>query len=366
MTHQLTPWLILNLTPGLGPIKQQALRSYFSSVEAIIHAPSHRLRACGLSPQMIKALHHPDYAKIDKALTWQEAQDQHIVTYDAANYPALLRQTHNPPPLLYVKGHLPTQLKSPLAIVGSRSPTPTGIKNSHDFAYSLAGAGMSIISGLALGIDGAAHQGALSAKGYTLAILGCGLDHIYPRRHQDLAEQITQQGGALMSEFPLDALPLAQHFPQRNRLISGICLATLVIEATQRSGSLITAQLALEQNRDIFALPGSIHNKLAAGNHQLIQQGATLVISAKNVLENLDITPNITSTPPQKAPIPPISTPIDHEMTHLLRHIGFETTNIDNIIADSKICHQKINSMLLKLELHGYISRVPGGFMRVQ
>ncbi len=229
-----------------------------------------------------------NWSAVEQDLRWAEKPNCHLLTLTDPAYPALLRQTTTLPPVLFVHGNV-TLLSTPqIAIVGSRYPSPEGLENARRFAYSFSAEGITVTSGLALGIDGAAHHGALQNTGRTLAVMGHGLDHIYPMRHRALADRILEQGGGLVSEFPLGVKPVAAYFPQRNRIISGLSLGTLVVEAALRSGSLITARFALEQGREVFAIPGSVHSPLTKGCHALIRQGAKLVEVANDVLEELD------------------------------------------------------------------------------
>ena len=259
------------------------------------------------------------------------------------------------PPRL-AQGQLSAFLQPTLAVVGSRNPSITGSENSKQFSKELAAYGITIVSGLALGVDAQAHLGCLAANGKTVAVLGTGVDCIYPRRHLKLAEQI-RETGLLLSEFPLKSPPIAGHFPRRNRIISGLSLSTLVIEAAIKSGSLITARMALEQNRDVLAIPGSIHNPLARGCHYLLQQGAKLVTSINDVLNELGI---------DTLPLSKDKSifPLASEYENLVKFIGFETTSIDQIIVRSGFSIEQITTELAELEMNGTITAVPGGYLR--
>jgi DNA processing protein len=288
--------------------------------------------------------------------------DRHqIVRQESDQFPELLRQIPNPPLLLYVDGD-PDLLQLPaLAIVGSRNPTSGGERNAFEFARHLAGIGFTIVSGLAQGIDTAAHRGALAAGGATIAFLGHGIDRIYPASNKALAAAIAASG-ALVSEFPLGTHPGRELFPQRNRLISGVSLGTLVVEAARRSGSLITARLAAEQGREVFALPGSIHNPLARGCHQLIRQGAKLVETADDIVSELAplvghmLQNTVESTEKQISP-----QILDDEYVELRKHIGHDPVTADQIAANSGLTIDQVSSMLLILELHGEIEALSGG-----
>jgi DNA processing protein len=292
---------------------------------------------------------------------WSKNPRHHIIRHDSDEFPELLQQIPNPPLLLYADGnpdllHLPS-----LAIVGSRNPTKAGERSAFEFAQHLTSMGFVIVSGLAQGIDTAAHRGALAAGGSTIAFLGHGIERIYPASNQQLAEEIAATG-ALLSEFPLGTPPRKEHFPQRNRLISGLSLGTVVIEAARRSGSLITARLAAEQGREVFALPGSIHNPLARGCHQLIRQGAKLVETADDIVSELAplvshiLQNTMESTSKQSSP-----ETLDKEYVELRKHIGHDPISVDELAAHSGLTIDQVSSMLLILELHGEVEALSGG-----
>jgi DNA processing protein len=260
--------------------------------------------------------------------------------------------------VLYVRGDVGLLSKNQLAMVGSRHPTAMGVETAQQFAKQLAASGLVITSGLALGIDGASHRGAL-LTGKTIAVLGTGLGSIYPRTHQSLATEILEKGGTLVSEFPPASPPKAAHFPLRNRIISGLSLGVLVVEAAIRSGSLITARTALEQNREVFAIPGSIHNPLARGCHQLLRQGAKLVETVEDVLEEINLQITKTTKLPLKEPVD-----LDPQLKRVLAQIGYEATAVDAIILRSELTASEVSSMLLSLELAGYVCNAPGGYVR--
>jgi DNA processing protein len=296
--------------------------------------------------------------------SWLSQPDHHLITPDDPRYPDRLRQIERTPPSLFVLGDPEVLALPQLAIVGSRNPTPAGVDNAQAFAASLARAGLVITSGLALGIDAAAHQGALAAGGLTLAVCGTGLDRVYPARHRELARTIAQQG-ALVSEFPPGMPALAGNFPRRNRLISGLSLGVLVVEAALQSGSLITARLAGTQGREIFAIPGSIHNPLARGCHRLLREGAKLVESAQDVLEEIGpvlgnpasaLTPTGRTPPGDGAPEPQ-----DSEYRALLEAMSFEPVRVDQLVERTGLAAEVLASMLLILELRGEVALVPGG-----
>jgi len=258
--EQLPYWLLLLHIRGLGNARLKILVDVLGSPSAIFNEPVDTLQQCGLSAEVIEQIKNPRWSIIAADLKWLAASPQHyIIPYTSEDYPPLLLQTTSFPPLLFVQGQCAVLKEPQLAIVGSRNPTPVGLKNAHQFAFELATNHWVITSGLAIGIDGAAHQGALEGNGKTIAVAATGLDKIYPARHQRLAQHIMEQG-AIVSEFPIGTQPKATYFPRRNRIISGLAKAVIVIEAALKSGSLITARYAIEQSRDVFAVPGSIHN----------------------------------------------------------------------------------------------------------
>jgi DNA processing protein len=268
-------------------------------------------------------------------------------------YPDALLNSADPPLLLYVQGQVELLATRALAIVGSRHPTAQGEDNAREFAGALARAGFTIVSGMALGIDGAAHEGALDAGGATVAVVGTGLDRVYPASHRALAHRIAEQG-AIVSEFPLGTPPLAQNFPQRNRIIAGLAAGTLVVEAALRSGSLITARLATEAGREVFAIPGSIHSPQARGCHALIRQGAKLVETAADVLEELrGVAPPVAAPPAGPVPADPV-----------LQALGHDPATLDALIARTGWPAAELAARLLELELDGAVARLPGGLFQ--
>ncbi len=280
--------LRLHRLPEVGPKRFRLLIEAFGSASKAISAPASAWRALGLPPISADARRSPEIRDgASEALAWLSRPAQHLLMWDQPEYPALLAQIDDAPPLLFVAGD-PSILEKPqLAMVGSRRASRPGMDTAAAFSRSLASAGFVITSGLALGIDGAAHQAALDVGGHTIGVLGTGLENVYPQRHRRLAEAMIAQGSAVVSEFPLDAGPQASNFPRRNRIISGLSLGVLVVEASVASGSLITAKLAAEQGREVYAIPGSIHHPGAKGCHQLIRDGAMLVETIEHILEGL-------------------------------------------------------------------------------
>lgn len=320
----------------------------------------------GLQTTQADAFLTCDQRLIDKTLNWLEQNGHAFISCDSPAYPPLLKNIHDFPAALFVQGD-PALLATPqIAIVGSRSCSAYGRNWGTCFAQSLALSGLTITSGLALGIDGIAHRAALEVKGRTLAVLGSGLQKIYPRQHFSLAKEIVAEGGALVSEFPLSAAPLGWHFPWRNRIISGLSLGVLVVEAALKSGSLVTARLALEQNRDVYALPGAIGNPGSEGTHWLIQQGALLTAHPNTILEQLqgDLkwlplveNPSIYSSDKDNSSLP---------FPEVLANVGDEVTPVD-VVAE-RACQPvpAIVAKLLELELAGWIAAVPGGYVRLR
>lgn len=357
-------WLALLRTPGLGSRGISRLLEQISDISPLFESTPHILESLKLKPKVREHLRHPDWSLVEEDLAWLEQPDNHLITLQDPEYPLLLRETADPPAALFVHGD-PTLLASPqIAIVGSRNPSASGRSTAKEFARYLASSGITITSGLAIGIDGASHQGALEAPGTTIAVTGTGLDRVYPANHHKLAKQIAEQGGALITEFPLGTPARAGHFPRRNRIISGLSLGTLVVEAALRSGSLTTARQATEQGREVFAIPGSIHNPLARGCHAIIRQGAKLVETAQDIIEELG--PLLHSLIPDgeldsKIPDNKSGFEIDAEYRQLLETIGYDPMPIDEIIAQSGLTAEVVSSMLLLLELEGYVSSAPGG-----
>lgn len=354
-------WLTLHRTPGIGVRIFQRLLARFGSPGQVLDVGPGQWRAFGLRQASIDWLLAPDRARLDEDLKWLAEPDNHLVCFDSPDYPPLLTQIADPPPLLFVCGNSELLHLPQLAIVGSRNPTPGGDQNAKLFARFLARHGLAITSGLATGIDAAAHRGALEVEGKTLAVMGTGADRIYPAQHRDLAHAIVNEGGCLLSEFPLGSAPLGGNFPRRNRIISGLSLGVLVVEAALRSGSLISAQQALEQGREVFAIPGSIHNSLARGCHSLIKNGAKLVETAQDIIEEL--APLLGSI----APVIPMPTepqtvaPLAPEDERLLKAMGFEPVGIDELALHTGRSAQQLSSQLLLLELAGHVSSSAGG-----
>lgn len=340
---------------GIGPARAQRLYQHFGSATAVLAASADALRATGLKEHLIIGILQPDWAKVESDLHWQLGEECFILHYDHPDYPPLLREIPVPPFVLFVQGDIDALSCPQLAMVGSRTPSSIGSDNAYAFAHALSEK-LVITSGLALGIDAASHRGALAAGNKTIAVMGAGLDTIYPLRHKGLASNI-QHNGALVSEFPPGVGVARDHFPRRNRIISGLSLGTLVVEAALRSGSLITARFALESGREVFALPGSIHNPLARGCHHLITQGATLVESAQDVLDQFQLTTNRPLAPA----IPGRELVLDHASRCVLSYIDEGVVAVDYLVDKTAIMPDALSCILLNLELLGVIKSVQGG-----
>ncbi len=356
--EQLRFLLALLRLSGLGASKLSEILENCSDFTQLFDASDHCQVVAGKA----------DWALVEKDLKWLESPDCYIVHKQSTHYPSLLKEIHSAPPILFVQGNLELLTRSQIAIVGSRNPTALGCDTAMKFARHFSCMGFTITSGLAIGIDGAAHKGALLGEGSTIGVLGHGLDRIYPAAHQKLAQEILEKAGALVCEFPIGIPPAPAHFPKRNRIISGLSVGTLVVEAALNSGSLITAKLALEQGREVFAIPGSIHNPLAKGCHALIREGAKLVETAEDVLEELQGFMKYGTgfgSKGEETRQKEIPSKLESSYVALLTQIGYECTPIDSVINSSGLTARKVSGMLLELELKGYVKSVPGGYTRL-
>lgn len=356
--QDIAAWLRLTLPPGIGGETQRKLLAAFGSPEAIFSAGRSDLRALIGNKADLLLDFSPNEA-VEASIAWAEKPGQHIITLGDTHYPPALLEIPDPPSVLYVRGNLDLLAQRGIAIVGSRNATPQGIRTAESFAQALAAQGLSIISGLALGIDAAAHRGALAAQGTTLAVIGTGADRLYPARNKELALSIIEHG-AILSEFPLGTLALAHNFPRRNRIISGLARGVLVVEAATESGSLITARLAGEQGREVFAIPGSIHSPVARGCHQLIKQGAKLVETAKDILEELG---NLSSSAAPSTPPPTTAAdenPANAAPDPVLAALGHDPCNLDELVERTGLSAEQLLPELLNLELCGSIATLPG------
>jgi DNA processing protein len=374
---ELAGWLRLSLTPGIGDATARKLLAAFGLPDGVFAQTDAALRQVVSSAQAEALQQAPQglQALIDQTWQWLQSADdgvttRRIATLGDAGYPASLLEMADPPLMLYVLGAAGfdlTQLQNSIAVVGSRNPTPQGATNARSFARALGDAGLPVVSGLALGVDGAAHQGALDAAGdmprlATVAVVGTGLDRVYPARHRDLAHRITLQG-LIVSELPLGTPPLTQNFPKRNRLIAGLARGTLVVEAALQSGSLITARLASEQGKEVFAIPGSIHSPQSRGCHALIRQGAKLVESVNDILEELPSSRmGSVATSPASSDEGADSTSAPEDP--LLDALGFDPVSLDALSARTGWSAAMLQAKMLELELDGHISRLPGGLFQ--
>ena len=352
-------WVSLSAILGIGSRTYCELLSAFGSPANIYAASYKQLLAVVSEKIAVTITQRVDLETLTEVTAWLMQDNNHLVTLADTHYPKALLETADPPPFLYAKGNLALLNQASIAIVGSRSASVQGEKNAEAFAQTLCESGLCIVSGLALGIDGAAHRGALKANGATIAVVGTGLDIVYPAKHRDLAHQIVESG-LIISEFALGTPSKPQNFPKRNRIISGLSLGCLVVEANLQSGSQITARLAAEQGREVFAIPGSIHSPMSKGCHQLIKQGAKLVDSIEDILSELRIDNTLPET--ELA----IATGIDKQRiaspkSSLLKLMGFDAVSLDNLVHLSGLTVNEVSSMLMILELEGSIASLAGG-----
>ncbi len=350
-------WCALLRTPGVGSKTFLRLIEASGDPEAIFQSSYQSLKSLRLHERSIAYIRAPDWQQIDEDLKWAEQAENTILTLRDKQYPTLLSNISDPPPVLFVKGTVALLSQPQVAIVGSRNPSESGLQTASEFAYCLSHSDLIITSGMALGIDAASHQGCLRANGATIAVMGTGLDRVYPASHQTLAHSIVAQG-ALVSEFPLGTPAKAGHFPKRNRIISGLSMGLLVVEAAMQSGSLISARSALEQGREVFAIPGSIHNPLARGCNALIKEGAKLVETSDDILQEIGHFMGIFKTQHHLKEERPELEPTQEK---LLNCIDYAPTSIDTLVEKMSINVEVISSLLLILELQGYISSVAGG-----
>lgn len=385
----LSYWLALHQGSGIGPATFGQLFKHYPKPQLLFDSPE-SIAQLDLKPaqknSIKKAIQHPNWDAVEQELLWAEKTENHILLQTQPEYPELLKQIHSPPPLLFIKGQVSVLNEIQLAIVGSRNPSVDGHETARQFAHHLAQYGMVITSGMALGIDAQSHYGALDANGKSIAVAGTGLDRIYPARHKDLAWQLIEKG-AIVSEYPLGTGPMKHNFPQRNRIISGLSVGTLVVEAALKSGSLITAYSALEQAREVFAIPGSIHNPLSRGCHKLIKSGAKLVETAEDILEelsslviasrmnssdnasvnseveSLSVQPITTQNQTESTPshLSPLS--ISHRpkvQQKILESLGYSPVSVDILASRSNLSIAEINANLVLLEVDDYIQSHPG------
>lgn len=391
-------WLKLATTPHIGAKRFLKLINYFGSASKVLEADNNEWLALKMPIEAVNNRRNRDEKQLDMILQWLEENNHYLLTLHDENYPHLLKEIANPPPFLLVKGRIDILNFPQIAIVGSRNPSNEGLYHANEFAHALSENGFVVTSGLALGIDGLAHQACVNLKNPTVAVLGTGLHHIYPKRHISLANDIVECGGALVSEFLLDTPPIAENFPRRNRIISGLSLGTLVVEAAKQSGSLITARLSNEQNRDVFVIPGSIQNANTKGCHQLIKEGAALVETTQDILDALahwgsdyrntadlavrqktlatstfskqglqksqqvPLRFQEQNTPLTHVPALKLAPPQDETQLQILSHIKSNSlVSVDTLAIATKLSATEITQHLLMLEIEGYIQGIPGG-----
>lgn len=374
--------LMLSLLPGVGPSRYWSYVERFGSATAVLKRTPDELPALpSAAVTILREFQQREHAsklarRSQQILEVIEQQSACLISHMDSEYPSLLHQIHQPPPLLFTKGNTALLSLPQIAIVGTRHPTQAGIENTKAFAHYLAKSGFTITSGLAIGIDGFAHEASLAAKGGTIAVMATGIDQIYPHHHRQLADAILANQGLLITEFVPGVEPRATNFPRRNRIISGLSLAVLVMEAALRSGSLITARFALEQNREVFALPSSIHNPQAKGCHTLIKQGAHLVESAQDIIENLGgmlshfadqpatVKQQITTTTATESSqaIPEFCADLDENEQKIMDSIGYDIVSIEQIIERTGLSSSKIAAMFLNLEIKGIVKHSDWGY----
>ncbi|OIR09650.1 hypothetical protein GALL_80550 [mine drainage metagenome] len=343
----LASWITLSHVPSLGNEGLRRLLQAFNSPDAVLNSSVSSLSR-HVKPAVAQAISQGvDESALELVSAWLGDSRNSVLTLADADYPQALLNISDPPPVLYVKGRRDLLNNPALAVVGSRNASPQGIRNADAFSKSLSDAGLCIVSGMAHGIDAAAHLGGLQGIGSSIAVVGTGLDKVYPAANRELAHRLAQDG-TIVSEFPLGTPPLPANFPRRNRIISGLSLGCLVVEASVQSGSLITARMALEQGRDVFAIPGSIHSPQSRGCHALIKQGAKLVESAQDVLEEIGYR------------ISAVAQTIESEHP-LFAHLGFDALDAESLANRSGLTIGELSAILLQLELDGRIASLPGG-----
>jgi DNA processing protein len=352
-------WASLQLVPGLSTSALVALLKALGGPAEVRGASRATLSRCVPSEVAAAIRQGPDPGQLERTLAWLAVSGHSLVAWDDADFPAALLAIADPPPAFYHVGSRELLNRPALAIVGSRNATPQGIGHAEAFAEALSGAGLTIVSGLAVGIDAAAHRGGLGGAGSSIAVVGTGLDRIYPSANRDLAERLSQ-AGALISEFPLGTPPLRANFPRRNRLISGLSRGVLIVEATLNSGSLITARLAAEQGREVFAIPGSIHSPFSKGSHRLIKDGAKLVETAQDVLDEL----GLQATAPARSPADAVAVDdasMEGAYGRVLEALGHDPVGIDALTTRTGLPTEAVAAALVELELAGRIAMLPGG-----
>ncbi|AWB66455.1 DNA-protecting protein DprA [Saccharobesus litoralis] len=365
---ELRNWIVINSVKYLKFNHLQQILTCHSPTE-LCSLSQAELKQLGLNEKQIHQLLNPDTQLIDELIAWQQVPEQHIIYFDHPAYPEQLKQIVSAPLLLFAKGNIDLLVQPQVAIVGSRSASHYGLDNAFQFAAELARKGIVVTSGFATGVDGKAHQGALSVEGATIGVLGTGVDIVYPKRHHALAHQIVDNGGLLLSEFKPGTPARAQHFPRRNRIISGLSLGVLVVEAALKSGSLITARYAAEHNREVFAIPNCIHDPRSRGCHQLLRDGAKLTETVADILEEL---PNTLSEQQSLNFELPSSNLIEKSSNknfttdELLVNLDYKATSIDELAFRSQLPVDVVLARLLDLEMQGLVAAVSGGYVRTR
>jgi DNA processing protein len=349
-------WVALSMAPGVGSVLFKRLTEAFGSPEGVFRATSRDLeRVEGIGPKVVLSLKQFGWrAQVDRELHALGKVGARLVTWRDEEYPPNLKQIYDPPPLLYLMGSLHPRDRQAVAVVGSRYPTTYGRLFAERIARGLSQRGIAVVSGLARGIDSSAHHGSLTAGGRTIGVLGCGIDITYPPENRKLFDEVAAQG-AVLSEFPLGTPPDSDHFPMRNRVISGISLGVVVVEATLRSGSLITARFALDQGREVFAVPGNADSARSAGTNRLIREGAKLVMRAEDILEEISL-----PFPPAAAGEAPEQPRLTEEEARVYSVLGGESMHIDRVMALSGLSSPRVSAALLSLELAGHVRQLPG------
>lgn len=372
MTPERRDWLALSLLPGMGPTRWQRVLDLENDPRLLLdpqRVSAYQLRLPATTRDALEAWWHQRADdRFCRRVMQVAAQIEHhhieLIDWTAADYPTALRAIHGPPPLLYLRGQRQALGARQVAIVGSRNASREGLDNAYRFAADLAGLGYAVTSGLALGIDAAAHRGAVDVEGTTIAVLATGVDDVYPRQHRSLATAICERG-ALVSEMPPGTPPRAPHFPRRNRIITGLSAGVLVVEASLRSGSLISARHALEQGREVFAIPGSIHNPQARGCNQLLRQGARLVETVRDILEELPGWDGTEPTLGQAALPASLSNDLSADEALVLNAAGFAPSSSDELCERTGLSADRLLQAVLILEMQGLLATVPGGYQRV-
>ena len=350
-------WIALRLVRGVGNVTYRQLLDRFASPHEILRTPLAMLTKAGISARIAQEIKAFDrWGEVEAELEQLTRMNVRLVTQTDVEYPQRLKQIHDPPPFFYIRGHFAPQDNLAIAVVGARTASAYGRGVARELARELAGCGVCVVSGLARGIDSEAHQASLEAGGRTIAVLGSGLDVVYPREHIALAERIAASG-AVVSEFSLGSPPEAGNFPYRNRVISGISLGTVVVEATEKSGSLITAQCALDQNREVFAVPGPVTASRSRGPHRLIKDGAKLVESIDDILS--EIAPALTDRTEKLDTIVPV-VPLEPDEDMLFQLFAEEAVHVDTLITGSGLEAARVLEVLLGLELKGVVAQLPG------